>query len=63
MAKKEEVKQEPIATRFTKDRFLQSRQWQGVDRDILSIVLQDGKKYTITEAKQLVEKFKRGEVK
>ena len=63
MAKKEEVKKEPIATGFTKEQFLLSRQWQGIDKDILSITLKDGKRYTIAEAKQLVDKFKRGEVK
>lgn len=62
MAKKEEVKKEPIATGFTKDRFLNSQQWRGVDRDILSITLKDGKRYTIAEVEQLIEKFKRGEV-
>lgn len=63
MAKKEEAKQEPVATGFTKEQFLQSRQWRGVDKDILSITLKDGKRYSIAEAKQLVDKFKRGEVK
>lgn len=60
MAKKEEVKKEPS---FTKERFLSSQQWRGVDRDILNITLKDGKRYTIAEAEQSIEKFKRGEVK
>lgn len=60
MATKE--KQE-LSAGFTKDQFLQSRQWQGIDKDILSVVLEPGKVYTIAEAKRLVEDFKKGQVK
>lgn len=60
MATKE--KQE-LAAGFTKDQFLQSRQWQGIDKDILSVVLDPGKTYTIAEAKRLIDQFKQGQVK
>ncbi|MNJ57384.1 hypothetical protein D3C77_529710 [compost metagenome] len=64
MAKKEEdTKQKANAARFTKEQFVQSGQWQGVDRDILSVVLEDHKTYTLAQAKQLVEQFMIGEVK
>lgn len=64
MAKKEEdTKQKTNAARFTKEQFVKSEQWQGVDRDILSIVLEDNQTYTIAQAKQLVEQFMSREVK
>lgn len=62
MANKE--KQTPdIAAGFTKEQFLQSRQWTGTDKDVLAVVLEDSKTYSIAEAKQLVDDFKKGEVK
>lgn len=64
MAKKEEdTKQKANTACFTKEQFVQSEQWQGVDRDILSIVLEDNKTYSIAQAKQLVEQFMNREVK
>ncbi|WP_127575259.1 hypothetical protein [Paenibacillus barengoltzii] len=57
------VKQKDIAAGFTKEQFLQSRQWQGIDKDILSVVLEPSKTYTIAEAKRLVEEFKKAQVK
>lgn len=64
MAKKEEdTKQKTNAARFTKEQFVKSEQWQGVDRDILSIVLEDNQTYTISQAKQSVEQFMSREVK
>lgn len=57
-------KQSPgIAAGFTKEQFLQSRQWEGTDKDILSVVLEDGKTYTVADAKKLLEQFKNSEVK
>ncbi|MDN4069263.1 hypothetical protein QYF50_15530 [Paenibacillus vini] len=62
MANKE--KQTPdIAAGFTKEQFLGSRQWTGTDKDVLSVVLKEGKTYTLAEAKSLVDEFKNGEVK
>lgn len=57
------TKEKDLASGFTKDQFLQSRQWQGIDKDILSVVLEPGKAYTIAEAKRLVEDFKKAQVK
>lgn len=61
MAKKEEVAD--IVGGFTKAQFLQSRQWEGIDKDILSTVLEDDKTYTLADAIKLVNDFKNREVK
>ena len=57
------AKEKEVTAGFTKEQFLQSRQWQGTDKDILSVVLEPSKAYTIAEAKKLVEDFKKGQVK
>lgn len=59
---KSEDKAKEIVRGFTKAQFLQSRQWQGVDKDVLTVLLEDGKTYTISEAKRLVDQFKQGKV-
>lgn len=51
------------APRFTKQQFLQSRQRSGTDKDILSVVLNDSKTYTIAEAEKLIGDFKKRKVK
>lgn len=56
-------KEKELAVGFTKEQFLQSRQWQGIDKDILSIVLEPGKTYTIVEAKRMIDDFKKAQVK
>lgn len=56
-------KQTDIASGFTKAQFLQSRHWQGIDKDILSVVLADDKTYTLADAKRLIEQFNNGEVR
>lgn len=48
---------------FTKQQFLQTRQRLNVDKDILSILLEDDKSYTIAEAEKLLEEFKNRKVK
>lgn len=62
MANKENQKLE-ITAGFTKEQFLGSRQWSGTDKDVLSVVLEEGKTYTLNEAKSLVDEFKNGEVR
>ncbi|WP_410769582.1 hypothetical protein [Fontibacillus sp. BL9] len=51
-----------VTTGFTKEQFLQSRQWTGTDNDVLAAVLGEGT-YSIAEAKRLVDEFKKSEVK
>ncbi|MNW62401.1 hypothetical protein D3C74_405280 [compost metagenome] len=60
MARPKEV---DISAGFTKVQFLASRQWEGSDKDILSVVLEDDKLYTLAEATKLVSQFKNSEVK
>ncbi|MNW62358.1 hypothetical protein D3C74_404820 [compost metagenome] len=52
-----------LSAGFTKSQFLASPQWEGIDKDILSVVLEDGKPYTLAEATKLVNQFKNSEVK
>ncbi|WP_176705867.1 hypothetical protein [Paenibacillus hemerocallicola] len=42
---------------FTKQQFLASRQRSGIDRDILTAVLDDDKLYSIAEVVQLMDDF------
>lgn len=51
------------APRFSKQQFLQSRQRTGSDKDILSVVLEEGNTYTIVEAEKLINDFKKRKVK
>lgn len=61
MSNKEKSKDEPA--RYAKKQFLGSRQRAGAEKDILAIVLEDGKTYTLAEANKLVEDFKKRKVK
>lgn len=47
---------------FTKSQFLQSRQYKGIEKDILKIKLEDGKKYTHEQAKRAIADFKKRKV-
>lgn len=46
--------------KFTKSALLRSKQFTTTERDILDLVLVEGKEYTMTSAKSLVTKFKGG---
>lgn len=61
--KKEPQVEEVAADKFSKDQILASKQFKGVDKDILSIVLEDGKEYTVEDARKVVETFKNKGVK
>ena len=52
-------KNEPTPV-FSKEQLMSVR--RGVDRDILSALLEDGKTYTKKQADTLVNKFKKGKV-
>lgn len=56
-------KGKPSSACFSKSQFLQSKQRTGIEKDILAVVLEEGQKYTISEAEKLVNKFKKGTVK
>lgn len=61
--KKEPQVEEVAADKFSKDQILASKQFAGVDKDILSIVLEGGKEYTVEDARKAVETFKNKGVK
>ncbi|GIP10396.1 hypothetical protein J1TS5_25660 [Paenibacillus macerans] len=61
--KTETQAEEVVADKFFKDQILASKQFVGVDKDILSIVLEDDKEYTVEDARKAVETFKNKGVK
>lgn len=61
MSNKEKLKDEPA--RYAKKQFLGSRERAGADKDILAIVLEDDKRYTLAEADKLLADFKKRKVK
>lgn len=64
MSEKENEQKAPKPTvRFTKQQFLKSANFTQVEKYVLSAVLEDGKKYTLEEAKKLVENYKKKAVK
>lgn len=60
---KEQPKKKPIVSGFTKAQFMGTRQRSGIEKDILAVVLEEGKTYTIAEAEKLIQDFKKGKVK
>ena len=57
MSEKKEVKKG-----YTKEQFMKSNRYTGVQKDILSIVLGDGK-YTHEQAQKLIDDFSKRKVK
>ncbi|HEY4390343.1 MAG TPA: hypothetical protein VGN02_03240, partial [Paenibacillus sp.] len=51
------------ATAFSKAQFLASQAYSGVQKDILSVVLEDGQKYSRAEAEEKMNQFKHRGVK
>ncbi len=62
MSEKKEVKQEVKKTGFTKDQLLKSKQYAGVQRDIMSAVLDDNGRYTHNQVKKALDDFGKGKV-
>ncbi|RJX40061.1 hypothetical protein D3P09_11845 [Paenibacillus pinisoli] len=56
-AKASEQQAAPDVSRYTKEQLLQSRQWPGREKDILCVVLEDGKQYAIAEANKAIQHF------
>lgn len=48
--------------RFTKEQLLSSKRFRD-RKDILDALLEDGKKYTVSDAELLIEKYMKGKVK
>lgn len=55
------VKKE-AAPAFTKDQLATSKRYASV-RDLVSVLLEDGKQYTLAEVDEKIEAFKKGKVK
>ena len=55
------VKKEAAPT-FTKDQLANSKRYAGL-RDLVSVLLEDGKQYTLAEVDEKIETFKKGKVK
>ncbi|MGG4344924.1 hypothetical protein [Paenibacillus lautus] len=58
MSNKNPKEDAEVVTSYTKEQFLQSKQFTGIDKDIIAIKLEDGKKYSVTEVKKVIETFK-----
>lgn len=46
---------------YTKEQFLGSAKYSYQDKDVLAALLEDGKTYSVTEAKQMIDDFKNKE--
>lgn len=46
--------------KFTKKALISSNKFTTIERDILKLVLEDDKEYTIADVQKAVEKFKEG---
>lgn len=57
------MSEKPKVLSFTKDQFLASRQRPGRERDILAVVLDDNKTYTIADAEKAMQAYLRKDVK
>ncbi|HZG16965.1 MAG TPA: hypothetical protein VE710_18395 [Candidatus Bathyarchaeia archaeon] len=60
MSEKEVAQKEPT---FTKAQFLSSKQFTPMEKDFLRTVLEDGKTYTLAQARKELEKALAREVK
>lgn len=54
--------QKEAAPTFTKDQLATSKRYASM-RDLVSVLLEDGKQYTLAEVDEKIEKFKKGKVK
>lgn len=55
------MKKEAVPT-FTKDQLAASKRYAPL-RDLVSVLLEDGKQYTLVEVDKKIEAFKKGKVK
>lgn len=65
MSKQTETNQEKPkkAVGFTKKQFMKAANFTRIERDVLNALLEDGKTYTIEQAKRIIDDFKKGKVK
>lgn len=54
--------QKEVAPTFTKNQLATSKRYASL-RDLVSVLLEDGKQYTLAEVDKKIEEFKKGKVK
>lgn len=60
--KKEEVTKETKSSSFSKEQILSAAKFAN-RRDLLSVVLEDGKTYTVEDVQKEIDKFMKGKVR
>ena len=66
MSKKEVEKQKeipPKQVRFAKKQFLKAANFSRVERDVLAVILDDDKQYTLEQVQKILDDFKKRKVK
>lgn len=58
MSKKEQQEKKPEEVKFPKRQFLKAANFTRVERDVLAVILEDNKQYTLDEVQKALEKFK-----
>lgn len=48
---------------YTKSEILRSSQFTGIERDLLAVLLEDGKTYTIAKCREILKKEEKREIK
>lgn len=61
MAKEKPVENE--TPMYTKQQFVQSERYQGVEKDVLTVILEDEMSYSIAEVEKMMEDFQNRKVK
>lgn len=62
MSTKESKAKTPLTPRYTKDQLVKAKRFTTSDKDILTGLLGADKTYTLDEASETIESFKRKEV-
>lgn len=60
MATKKETTEAPAEAKFSKASLVNSNGFKPIERDILSLKLEDGKTYSKTEVTKIIKQFKGG---
>ena len=66
MSKKEDEKQQEAPKKtvaFAKKQFLKAANFSRVERDVLAVILDDDKQYTLEEVQKALDNFKKRKVK
>ena len=66
MSKKEDEKQQEVPKKtvtFAKKQFLKAANFSRVEKDVLSVILDDDKQYTLQEVQKALDNFKKRKVK